>query len=358
MLRSGPALLLASLVLSLTSVPRTAYALPMDPTVHRLGIAGGNDYRPCSLDGTTIRSDGGVTQCFADDATYQRMMLQLGTAIASPGLSPARTVGYRHFYMGVETSHTRLNGMNASMVPPDPATGSSAEWQAWREQNFMRLATSGDRPDPGDPAAVASFYNNGNRFASNGLTWLRLAFRKGLPFGLEVGGSAGRLIDTSVWVFTFDVKWSLLEGFRRRWPAMFPDFAVRASVSSLAGVNGFTLTVPTADVIISKGFVLGHAVTVSPYVSGQIMWLMADSEVVDVTPGSLTDNDGRESLVVFDRIRAWHPRILAGLQIQYSRFVLNGAFRYDLGNPARGLDAITTDMPKQWTVDVGVGVTY
>lgn len=357
MLRHGSALLLASLVLSATSFVRTAHALPMDPTVHRLGISGGNDYRPCSLDGTNINQSG-ITQCFPDNSTYQRMMLQIGTAIAAPGLSPARTVGYRHFYMGIETSTTHLNGMNANSTPPDAATGSSAEWQAWREQNFLRLSTAGNRPDAGTPGAVAQDYNYGNRFTASNLTWMRLAFRKGLPLGLEIGGSAGRLINTSLWVFTFEVKWSLFEGFRHRWPAIFPDLAVRAAASTVTGIHGFTLTVPTLDVTLSKGFVLGHAVTVTPYVSGQIMWLLADSEVVDVTPGNLADNDGRQSLVVYDRIRAWHPRLLAGLQVQYTRFVLNGGFRYDLGNPANGLDAVVGSMPKQWTLDFGLGVSY
>ncbi len=357
MSRPGFALLLASLMLSLASAPGRARADAMDPSVHRLGIAGPSDYRPCSLDGTSIRG-GGITQCFPDNGSFQRMVLQLGSAIAAPGLSPARTVGYRHFYVGFETSHTSIHG-SSGQAPVDPSTADSATWESFREDNFFRLATNGNRPDAADPTEVQNHYQLGNRFASSGLTWMRLAFRKGLPLGLELGGSVGRVLDTSLWAFTFEIKWALFEGFRHRWPAAFPDLAVRGSVSTVAGLHGLTLTVPTFDVTLSKGFVLGDAVRVSPYVSGQFVWILADSEVVDVTPGSLSDNDGRESLVVFDQVRAWHPRILAGLQVEYTRFVLNGAFRYDLGNPAaRGLDAITGPMPKQWTIDVGVGVRY
>lgn len=336
----------------------SASADPMDPTVHRLGVVSPTDLRPCSVDGTNITVGSGV--CAPDNATFQRLALQLGNSIASAGLSPARTVGYRHFYLGAEVAFTRLDGIDASAPPTavDDSDATRAEWDAFRERNYLRLATEGGSlgasPDPADQAAR---YRNGNRFAASTYSWTRLAFRKGLPLGLEIGGSVGRILDTGMWAFSFEVKWALFEGFRRRWPAIFPDLAVRGAVTTLTGLRGFTLTVPTFDVTLSKGFVLAHSVTVTPYVAGQLVWIMADSEVVDVTPGNLADNDGERSLVTFDRIREWHPRIRAGLQLQYTRFVLNGAFRTDLGNPARGMSAIGS-MPKQWAIDVGVGVVY
>lgn len=338
-----------------TGAASIARAEPMDPTIQRLGVVSDTDRRPCSSDGTNILAG---ASCAPDNRSFQRMALQLGNAVASAGLSPARTVGYRHFYLGAEVSFTSLGGHDAAAPPTSYDDGTQAEWAAFRDANYMRLATEGGTLGAGaDPATQQARYRNGNRFVGSTYAWTRLAFRKGLPLGFEVGGSVGRILDTNSWAFSFEMKWALLEGFRRRWPAAFPDLAVRGSVTTLTGLRGFTLTVPTFDLILSKGFVLGSTVTVTPYVAGQAIWIVADSEVVDVTPGNLADNSGDRSLVTFDRIREWHPRILAGLQLQYVHFVVNGAFRYDLGNPARGMSEAGS-MPRQWSVDVGLGVVY
>ena len=108
---------------------------------------------------------------------------------------------------------------------------------------------------------------------------------------------------------------------------------VTPAPTAVAGIRGFQLTVPTFDIRLSKSFVIGSSVVLSPYVAGQAVWIMADSEVIDVTPGNLADNDGDQSIVVFDRIREWHPRILAGLEVRYTRFVVNAA--PDAAGPVR-----------------------
>jgi len=352
--------------LSVAATGGVASADPMDPTVHRLGVVSATDPRPCSTDGTMLAMN--VSSCAPDNATFQRLVVQLGNSVASAGLSPARTVGYRHFYIGAEVSFTHLDGSSSATPPgfvaeggattPEELEASRADWDTFREQNYLRLATEGGSLGANaDPTQQQARYRDGNRFVDGNYAWTRLAFRKGLPLGLELGGSVGRILNTSMWAFSFEVKWALLEGFRSRWPAAFPDFAVRASVTTLTGLRGFTLTVPTFDVVLSKGFVIADTFTLTPYVAGQMVWLVSDSEVVDVTPANLTDNAGDDSLVTFDRIREWHPRILAGLQLQYTRFVVNGAFRTDLGNPARGMSDVGK-MPRQWAIDVGVGVVY
>lgn len=353
--RLAHGLLLLSVVLGVAALAPIARADEMDPTLHRLGIMSPTDFRPCSADGIALRTAG--TQCAPDNATYQRIVLQLGNAVASVGLSPARTIGYRHFYVGMEVATTHIAGAN-STTPPDFNTGTSDEFADWRADNYFRIGTEG-RPlaDPSSVTESTIRYEQGNRFTNSNLTLARVAFRKGLPLGLELGGSAGHILQTNMWAFTFEVKWALFEGFRHRWPAAFPDLSVRASVTSLAGIRGFSLTVPTFDARISKSIVIGSTVTLTPYVGGQLVWIMADSEVIDVTPGNVADNAGDASLVVFDRIREFHPRILAGLELRYTRFVMNGAFRYDIMDPARNFSA-ARNMPKQWTVDIGVGVVY
>ena len=315
----------AALLAVLAVAPRAA-ADPMDVTLSRLGVDGMGQ----------CPADGSVPTCVGDEANYQRLMLQLGNVVAHPVLSPARTLGYRHFYVGLESSVTSIHG---------PST------QAAR--NYWSLGTDG---------GSSATYEQGNLYSESRLPAFRIATRKGLPFGFELGASVGRLVHTSNWLWGFELKWSLLEGFRRGGAAFLPDLAVRGTVTGITGTRGFTMTVPTADVILSKGFVLGRTLWLTPFVAGQMVWTIVDSGVVDLSPGSVTDNDTGANLYVFDKIRAWHPRIAAGFQIQYLHFQLTGAFRYDLGDPSRGLDAVNGSpnpkMPQQWAVDVGVGVAY
>lgn len=344
---------------ALCSVP--AEAEPMDPTVHRFGISSPTDFTPCSFDGTTITAPGG--QCYADNDSYQRLLVQFGNAVSLSGLSPARTTGYRHFYVGLETSISNLGGVDGSAPPTSGMrdtpgqTTVSDEWQRYQAGNFLRIGTEGNPLSPTDTPAQQARYYEGNNLADGRLTWMRLAFRKGLPLGLEIGGSAGRVLQTSLWTFSFEMKWALLEGYRRRWPAAFPDFALRAGVTSIAGVHGFTLTVPTFGFTISKPIVLGDTITLTPYITAQAVWIFADSEVVDVTPGSDLDNEGDKSLITFDRIREWHPRLAGGLQVRYTRFLFNALFRMDVSDQLRGLNQLTSG-DNQWSVDIATGVLY
>ena len=174
MTRLAHGLLLLSVVLGVAALAPVARADNMDPTVHRLGVTSPTDATPCSVDGVSLRA--GVTQCFPDNATYQRLVLQLGTALASAGLSPARTMGYRHFYVGMEVATTHIGGAN-SAAPPVVGTGTSQEFADWRADNFFRIGTEGDPIANPTPADTSVRYEQGNRFTSSNLTLARIAFR-------------------------------------------------------------------------------------------------------------------------------------------------------------------------------------
>ncbi|MFT5356378.1 MAG: hypothetical protein ACI9KE_003603, partial [Polyangiales bacterium] len=177
---------------------------------------------------------------------FTRLASQLGFALAAPNLAPARTTGYRGFYIGFETSVAGID---------DGA-------------DYWADGTEGDDMSTGR-----------NRFVSSALTSSRLSLRKGLPYGLEIGASLGRFYNTDSWIWGGELRIALLEGFREGVMGFIPDLAVRGAVRTLTGESELHITVPSLDFIASKPIVLGGAVVFTPIIAAQLMWILADSEL-------------------------------------------------------------------------------
>lgn len=296
----------------------------MDPVLDRLCLTDASD--PSS---TCTDPVAGLN--LPDEDRYGQLMGQLATAVAAPVLTPARTVGYRHFQLTIDESITNISG-NAAV--------------------YWRRGTEGARVDADDPAIANDTFANGNREVDSNLSFTRLTIRKGLPLGLELAASAGHMRRTSLFLWTFEVKWALFEGYRRGFAGWVPDLAVRGTVTAVTGTRGYTMTVPTFDVILSKPIPIGRTIRVSPFVAGQLIWTIVDSEIIDLTPGNVDD----DNFTVFHPIRAFHPRIAAGLELRASYFVASGAFHYDITDPGGG--DIPTGQPAQWSVAFSAGMTY
>lgn len=312
--------------------PTSARAQRMDLALSRLRIEGGTP--DCSS-----------TYC-ADDRAWASLATQLSGALIPPLLGPARTRGPRSFYLGVETM---LTGIEAS-------------------QGYWQLGTEGDGGPMGDR----------NRAVDSVLAWTRLSIRKPLPFGFELGTSAGYLVNTSYLTLGLEVRWALLEGWTGR-DGWVPDFAVRAAVQTLVGDAQFNTTVIALDATLSNSIVLGDAFELSPYVAGQLNWVFADTELVDLTPnvdawrlcdplppdassGSRVNCQGDPSdfnnNTVFQSLRTMRPRLVMGAQARYELFTLNLAFSFDLLTPREADANLPESLPRQWRLDLGAGFSY
>tara|TARA_B100001750_G_scaffold219681_1_gene206747 strand:- start:5789 stop:6760 length:972 start_codon:yes stop_codon:yes gene_type:complete len=305
----------------------TARADDMDPALYRLRIDGG--------DGTFS----------PDQAAFARLTSQLGFAVAAPVTTGAATTGTQGFYVGFETSIASID---------DGA-------------DYWRLGTEG---------------NGGadeNRFVNGSLVSSRLHVRKGLPFGIEIGLEGGHFYDSSLWVWGADLKIAILEGFREGWQAILPDIAVRGTVRSLAGARDLQLTVPSFDVIVSKRLVLGKVLELTPMVAAQFFWIAADSEVVDLTPGTDAyaacdpvatpdpespplacqgDTSDLANNRSFDELRAFRSRLALGLSGRYRYLSLGVTFHIDLLDPSNADDDVPDDVRNQWDLTVSVAARY
>ena len=286
-----------------------------------------------------------------DQDNWARLMSQLAGSMMPPVLSPARTVGYGGFYVGLEGWFVFLDS----------------------DEQYWQLGTEGDGAAAGE-SCTGSTGLGCNRFAGDFDMWMRATVRKGFPYGFELGTSFANRLGTRMWAWGLEVKWALLEGFRTG-IGILPDVAVRGMVNTMTGDSEFNLTVPAVEVVISKPLVIGGTGVITPFISGGVAWVLADSELVDLTPnvngfsnclpdvggGSICRGTGGEAdylnHAVFNQIRALRYRLAFGFQGRYDALTFTGSFGFDVKKPGEA-DDIPDDMVRQFQVAAGVGVTF
>lgn len=357
-LSQGPALAMLGERCTAAGTPACAVGLQCapDPSNPGSGTCVDDPTVPDETPSCTAYTSGHLRQLCPDTDAWRRLATQFAASMIPPILLPAHTRGMRGIYVGLETFITGISG-------------GEDYWARGTEGNDA----SADR----------------NRFVDSVLVWNRLNVRKGLPFGFELGTNVGFLVNTTYWTLGLEVRWSLLEGLRERNASVyFPSLSVRGSVQTLLGDSEFNVTVPAVDVSLGERIVIGDAVELSPYVGGQVAWVFADTELVDLTPdrdafgecdpttaapgdpgGPMGPNwgdapycrgDGTDfnHNVVFDRIRSMRARMFLGTQLRYEWFAFTGAFAFDLMTPHELDASLPADLPRQWRVDLGIGISY
>jgi hypothetical protein len=281
----------------------------------------------------------------ADQQAWSKLMTQLAPVMMPPVLAPVTTSGPRGVDVSLQTS----------------TTGISADTDYW------------ERGSRGHGASAALTCDGRNRFVSSVLTQNRLAFDKGLPLGFTMGAQVGRLWNTSLWTIGGNLKWALVEGFRKL-PA--PDVALRATGSTVVGDAQFSLTTVTTELLLSKNLVVGKVAQVSPFGGAGIAWSFASSELVDLTPNvdavacaagsDATCNDqglGASSAdvghdVPFRDLTLTRYRAFAGLMFRYRIFSVAAEFAFDIVAPHDADKAAQASLPRQWTFSVAPALSY
>jgi hypothetical protein len=321
----------------------TARAQPMDLALHRLRV------EASSAEGSTcspVFAIGGASstrQWCPDDGAWRSIVAQLGGSLVPSPLGPPHARGMRGLYVGIDTSITPVD--------------SQADY--WK------------RGSRGSDSSVEQ-----NRAVDPVLAWQRLTVRKGLPLGFELGANAAFAANTSYWAAGGEVRWALFEGLRQASSGVYyPELAVRGAVQTLLGDRSANVTVPAVDVSLGGRFVIDGVLELSPYGGAQVAWIFADSGTVDLTPDrnawaecnpdttqpSLTcrgDSTDLNHDVGFSSVRSTRVRGFLGLQMRVEWFALTAAFSGDLMTPHEVDGSAPASVPRQWRLDVGLGVSY
>ncbi len=184
----------------------------------------------------------------ADD-TFADFIREAGVGTAYRGLAPAEPQGLTGFDLGVAVSIVDIRDDN---------------WKQILEGN--------------DPPAY--------------LTIPSLRLRKGLPFNLDVGAFYAQVPDSNIKLFGGELQWALLEG-----GVATPALALRASYSTLQGVDDLDLQTYGADAVISKGFAM-----LTPYAGIGVVRIEGEYTGDDPQASNLNDHSFTE------------PRYFAGVQ--------------------------------------------
>lgn len=335
----------------------------IEPTIDSNGDGTPDREDPRTL-GTSCGT--GTTFCGPHQWAFRQLVSQLGIVFAPKLLAPPRTLGWSGFYVGLEGSLTGIDD----------------------DQRYWTLATEGETSDTerfqGDPGPVM--------FVPT------VRFRKGFPFGVELGTALSWMTGSEMLGLGLDVRVAPFEGFTKN-IGILPDLSVRGSVTRVTGAREIDLTVVGLDVSLGKRFGAFGQVALAPYVGWQHLWIIGDTEVVDTTPArdawgecdpqwseqarcvavdgsrapdrascedsepgfqwqadyvctAAAGRDDYENNVVFDRETLEHERAFAGLQLIWEHLAITAQFDLDL-TVADGVDA-----PKQWSTSLGVGMDY
>ena len=265
-----------------------------------------------------------------DQAAFRRLMSELSSVVAQSTLGPVIGAGPRGFELALET---QLGGIDAQAG-------------AWR------------RGTRGDHALTCDGRNEDVRPLRVGN---RLRFDKGLPLGLSLGASVGRVHGSGTYLVGLALKLALLED---AWHGRLPDLALRGTLTSLVGEPALTLFVSTFDLLLSRAFVLAPSLTLSPFVGGGVLWTRARTQAVDLTPnvdasgcaagtfarcGPLPTQADRAHEIAFERASLLRGRGMAGFSLRRRWLALAGSATLDLARPRIGVGTERSHA-RQWTV--------
>lgn len=354
-------------------VSAEASAEPMDPALERFALPDPSyPNSNCHPGGQWAGDASGHTPsnaCKADNVSFKRLMSQYAFAFAPNAMHSARTTGYGGFHLSIEADYTKISSdksywKNGTQGAVDPSTGASSTFN-------------------GSPQSFLQLYS--------------LKFRKGFGFGLEIMGTVGFMPKTSIISGGADVRWSLLEGFRKGIGGMLPDLAVGGGVRTITGTPQFQLTVAALDAQLSKPLPIQDSQVLTPYIGYQYVWIFADSGLIDLTPATdalrycnyagqnvpgNTDPDPAQPAnngqpvcrgnaspldfnnnVVFKPVRLERHRLIFGLTYRYEMVMVGGQFLIDAVPPADAQNDATDkadlkDEARQYTMSFELGAMF
>lgn len=212
-----------------------------------------------------------------DNESFRSLMSELGVLFAPDTTAPAQTIGFGGFHLGVDFGFTSINRHRRSNMA-DPVKR-NFYWRAAESVSPAALASYAADPTPAAGSAVSAGLPPGiaptvTLMARKGLWWFPAP-------SMELNLGARHLIGSDMWAGILGLKLALHEGFHG-WP--IPELAARGAVSRVFNTPGFDLTVTSLDLSLSKRFGVAATLSIAPYAGYQLLWIIADSGVIDARP--------------------------------------------------------------------------
>ena len=226
-----------------------ASANPMDIAPERLKTCDATNPIPCGTVKLNAAGTGYDTNYYrADNVAWAKLVSQYAMAIAPLPMHPAKTTGYGGFELAIFGQITTIQKDDVLERGTEGAITSSSKFPSRNES----------------PDGILQLY---------GLTG-----RKGLPYGFELQGSVAYMAATEMVALGGGIRLSPFEGFR----SLF-DLSAGGYVHTLTGTAKAKITVPSFDIQVSRGFVIANQVVLTPMLGWQMVWINADSSVIDTT---------------------------------------------------------------------------
>jgi len=280
-----------------------------------------------------------------NNEAFERLVSDLAVGLAPPVGGGAASLGSRGFALAVSAAFTPVDGTH------------------WRDGTEGADAAGGAR----------------NLSPDGVLVWNRVEIRKGLPFGLEAGGALGSGINSSLWVFSGQLRAVLFEGYRTGLGAL-PDIALRGVVQSLFGSPQLSLRTLAFDVTLSKPYVIAGRHRLTPLLAMQALFVHAASAPIDLTPDVSSwdtcaaapgdelmcrDPAGeleRRSTARFEAFDQTRIRLFVGVEEQYGPLLSSFTLGYDLALPPLHAETLDDDvdggLSRALTLHFSVGLRY
>jgi len=146
------------------------------------------------------------------------------------------------------------------------------------------------------------------------LTIYRVGARKGLPWGIDVGASWGRALDSDIDLVNAEVSWAILDG-----GAVSPAFGIRLTGGRGSG-GSYDLKQYGAEVLLSKGFTV-----LTPYAGAGVSW---SESTFERPSGDFTVDSSRGFAYAGVILNLWVPKI--SFEVEQAETV-QGAVRIAFG---------------------------
>lgn len=205
-------------------------------------------------------------------ADFKSVVEDLSAAFNSKSLAPAEAMGITGFGIGVFGSYVETDDAGA--------------WQRLIGEDVQEIGLVG------------------------------IVAQKGLPLGIDIGASYAQVPGEDAKVFGAEIRYAILEG-----GVASPALGVRASYSSLNGVDEIGYDSYGLDVSISKG--VGP---LTPYAGVGYVW--SDIEVKDDAAALLLDDESVDETRLFIGLRL---SALFGITPEYERVGDRDAFNLRVG---------------------------